>query len=262
MTERDGRLAGKVVLITGAARGQGAAEARLCAAEGAAVVLGDVLDEEGEAVAREIVAAGGDARYVHLDISDEEDWARAVALAVDELGGLHGLVNNAAILRTENLQETTREIWEQVIAVNQTGPFLGMRAAIPAMRRTHPAHPGGSIVNVSSVMAWLGGEGGVAAAYGATKGAIVALSKGAAMELAPLGIRVNSLHPGAIDTPMSDVGTGPEAPLARAQMEAMSPLNRFGTSEEVAWAALFLLTDEASFVTGSAMVVDGGYSIH
>jgi NAD(P)-dependent dehydrogenase (short-subunit alcohol dehydrogenase family) len=258
MTERGGRLAGKVVLITGAARGQGAAEARLCAAEGAAVVLGDVLDDEGKAVAREIAAAGGDARYVHLDISDEEDWARAVALAADELGGLHGLVNNAAILRTENLQDTTRELWEQVIAVNQTGPFLGMRAAIPAMR----AAGGGSIVNVSSVMAWLGGDGGVAAAYGATKGAIVALSKGAAMELAPFGIRVNSLHPGAIDTPMSDVGTGPEGPLALAQMEGMSPLNRLGTSEEVAWAALFLLTDEASFVTGSAMVVDGGYSIH
>jgi NAD(P)-dependent dehydrogenase (short-subunit alcohol dehydrogenase family) len=251
------RLAGKVVLITGAARGQGAAEAQLCAAEGAAVILGDVLDDEGEAVAREIAAAGGDARYVHLDISSEEDWARAVALAVDELGGLHGLVNNAAILRSENLQDTTREIWEQVIAVNQTGPFLGMRAAIPAMRRD-----GGSIVNVSSVMAWLGGDGGVAAAYGATKGAIVALSKGAAMELAPLGIRVNSLHPGAIDTPMTDVGTGPGAPLARSQMEAMSPLDRLGTSEEVAWAALFLLSDESSFVTGSTMVVDGGYSAH
>jgi NAD(P)-dependent dehydrogenase (short-subunit alcohol dehydrogenase family) len=258
MTGRAGRLAGKVVLVTGAARGQGAAEARLCAAEGAAVILGDVLDDEGQAVAREIADAGGDARYVHLDISSEEDWARAVALAVDECGGLHGLVNNAAVLRTENLQETTREIWEQVIAVNQTGPFLGMRAAIPVMR----ASRGGSIVNVSSVMAWLGGEGGVAAAYGATKGAIVALTKGAAMELAPFGIRVNSLHPGAIDTPMSDVGTGPGAPLARAQMEAMSPLDRMGTSEEVAWGALFLLSDEASFVTGSALVVDGGYSIH
>jgi NAD(P)-dependent dehydrogenase (short-subunit alcohol dehydrogenase family) len=258
--QRGGRLAGKVVLITGAGRGQGAAEARLCAAEGAAVVLGDVLDEEGSAVAREIVDAGGDARYVHLDISDEADWARAVALAVDEIGGLHGLVNNAAILRTEGIQDTTREIWEQVIAVNQTGPFLGMRAAIPAMRSSSPR--GGSIVNVSSVMAWLGGDGGVAAAYAATKGAILALSKSAAMELGPLGIRVNSLHPGAIDTPMSDVGTGPGAPLARRQMEVMSPLDRFGTSEEVAWAALFLLSDEASFVTGSAMVVDGGYSSH
>jgi NAD(P)-dependent dehydrogenase (short-subunit alcohol dehydrogenase family) len=253
-----GRLAGKVVLISGAARGQGAAEARLCAAEGASVVLGDVLDEEGEAVAREIAAAGGAARHVHLDISDEDDWARAVALCVREHGGLHGLVNNAAVLRTEGIQDTTRELWDQVIAVNQTGPFLGMRAAIPAMRDAG----GGSIVNVSSVMAWLGGEGGVAAAYGATKGAILALSKAAAMELAPLGIRVNSLHPGAIDTPMTDVGTGEGAPLARAQMAAMSPLNRFGRSEEVAWAAVFLLSDEASFVTGSAMVVDGGYSAH
>ncbi len=253
-----GRLDDKVVLITGAARGQGAAEARLCAAEGAAVVLSDVIDDEGEEVAREIADAGGRARYVHLDIRSEEDWASAVGACVEGFGGLHGLVNNAAILRTENLQDTTREIWEEVIAVNQTGPFLGMRAAIPALRDSG----GGSIVNVASVMAWLGGEGGVAAAYGATKGAILALSKAAAMELAPLGIRVNSLHPGAIDTPMTDVGTGPDAPLARAQMEAMSPLGRFGRSEEVAWAALFLLTDEASFVTGSAMVVDGGYSTH
>jgi NAD(P)-dependent dehydrogenase (short-subunit alcohol dehydrogenase family) len=246
------------VLISGAARGQGAAEARLCAAEGAAVVLGDILDEQGVAVAREIVAAGGQARFAHLDITQEDDWAQAVATAVEAFGGLHGLVNNAAILATEGIQDTTRELWERVIAVNQTGPFLGMRAAIPALRESG----GGSIVNVSSVMAWLGGEGGTAAAYGATKGALLALSKAAAMELAPFGIRVNSLHPGAIDTPMTDAGTAASSPLARAQMAAMSPMYRLGRSEEVAWAALFLLTDEASFVTGSAMVVDGGYSCH
>jgi NAD(P)-dependent dehydrogenase (short-subunit alcohol dehydrogenase family) len=252
------RLAGKVVLISGAARGQGAAEARLCAAEGGSVVLGDVLDDEGAAVAQEIVAAGGAARYVHLDISDEGDWARAVSVAVGEFGGLHGLLNNAAILRTETLQETTPDIWAQVIAVNQTGPFLGMRAAIPALRDSG----GGSIVNVSSVMAWLGSAGGVAFAYGASKGAVTAMTKAAAMELAPLAIRVNSLHPGAIDTPMAAAGSAADGRVDNDAMVAMSPLGRVGRSDEVAWAAVFLLSEEASFVTGSAMVVDGGYSIH
>jgi NAD(P)-dependent dehydrogenase (short-subunit alcohol dehydrogenase family) len=252
------RLAGKVVLISGAARGQGAAEARLCAAQGASVVLGDVLDEEGAAVAEEIAATGAVARYVHLDISDEGDWQRVVAGVVEEFGGLHGLVNNAAILRTETLQETTPDIWAQVLAVNQTGPYLGMRAAVPALRDAG----GGSIVNVSSVMAWLGSAGGVAFAYGATKGAVTAMTKAAAMELAPLGIRVNSLHPGAIDTPMAAAGSAADERVDNAAMVAMSPLGRVGESEEVAWAAVFLLSDEASFVTGSAMVVDGGYSVH
>jgi NAD(P)-dependent dehydrogenase (short-subunit alcohol dehydrogenase family) len=252
------RLAGKVVLISGAARGQGAAEARLCAAQGASVVLGDVLDEQGEQVAREIRDAGGVARYLHLDISREADWERAVTLAVDEHGALHGLVNNAAILRTETLVETTPEIWAEVIAVNQTGPYLGMRSAVPALRRAG----GGSIVNVSSVMAWLGSAGGVTFAYGATKGAVTAMTKAAAMELAPLGIRVNSLHPGAIDTPMAAAGSAADERVDDAAMVAMSPLGRVGQSDEVAWAAVFLLSEEASFVTGSAMVVDGGYSIH
>jgi cyclopentanol dehydrogenase len=252
-----GRLAEKVVLITGGARGQGAAEARLCAAEGAAVVLGDVLVEQGQSVADAIVADGGRALFLELDITREDHWRRAVDLAVAEYGGLHGLVNNAAVLSVETIEDTPLETWNHVIAVNQTGTFLGMKAAIPALRRAGAS----SIVNVSSVMAFLGGAEGGAAAYCATKGAVFALSKTAAMELAKDGIRVNSLHPGAIDTPMAEEGMG-NVPDGRRQMAAMSPFNREGTSEEVAWTAVFLLSDEASFITGSALVVDGGWSAH
>lgn len=250
-----GRLAGKVVLITGAARGQGEAEARACAREGAHVVLGDVLVDEGRAVAASI---GERARFVELDIARPEHWERAIEQVMDGFGRLDALVNNAAILATETLEETTLERWNAVIAVNQTGPFLGIKAALPALR----AAGGASIVNVSSVMAFLGGEGGGAAAYGATKGALFAMTRGAAMELAKDGIRVNSLHPGAIDTPMALEGVGGADPAVRRQMAEMSPFKREGTSEEVAAAAVFLVSDESSFMTGSALVVDGGWSAH
>jgi NAD(P)-dependent dehydrogenase (short-subunit alcohol dehydrogenase family) len=252
------RLAGKVVLVTGAARGMGAAEARMCAREGAAVVLGDVLEAEGAAVAASIAADGGRARFVVLDVSRAEDWTRAVAVAVDEFGGLDGLVNNAGICPMENLEQTPLETWNRVIAVNQTGAFLGIQTALPALRRSGR----GSIVNVSSVMALAGGRGGVAAAYAATKGALTAMSKGAAMELGKDNIRVNSLHPGTIDTPMSAEVSGPPTSEARRAFALMSPLEREGTSDEVAATVLFLLSDESSFVTGSEVVVDGGFTTH
>lgn len=253
-----GRLEGKVVLVTGAARGMGEAEARMCAREGAAVVLGDVLTTEGEGVAASIVAAGGRAVFVPLDVASPQEWERAVAVAVAHFGGLDGLVNNAAICPTDTLEQTTLQTWQRVLAVNQTGTFLGMQTALPALR----AAGGGSIVNVSSVMAFCGGQGGVAAAYAATKGAIQAMSKGAAMEFGSDAIRVNSLHPGTIDTPMAAAAGGPVDSAARRAFQAMSPLQREGTRDEVAATVLFLLSDESSFITGSEVVVDGGFSTH
>lgn len=253
-----GRLAGKVVIVTGAARGMGAAEARLFAREGAAVVLVDVRAAEGEAVTQEISAAGGHARFVAFDVSSADGWQRAVAVALDAFGRIDGLVNNAAICPTQTLEQTTMETWERVVAVNQTGPLLGMQAVIPQLRRAGR----GSIVNVSSVMASLGSQGGAAAAYGASKAALTTLSKGAAMELGADDIRVNSLHPGNIDTPLAREAGGEPGSEARLAMARMSPLAREGRSEEVAAAALFLLSDESSFMTGSELVVDGGYSIH
>jgi NAD(P)-dependent dehydrogenase (short-subunit alcohol dehydrogenase family) len=252
-----GRLAGKVVLVTGAARGMGAAEARACAAAGAAVVLGDVRTELGEAVADEIRAAGGQARFIELDVTDPARWEAAVALATGEFGALHGLVNNAGVVATARIDDTTLEAWNRVIAINQTGAFLGIKAVLPALR----ASGGGSIVNLSSVMAFVGGDHGGSIAYVATKGALFSLTKTAAMELGPEGIRVNSVHPGAIDTPMGAEADG-ATEEGRARMAAKSPLGRMGDSEEVAAAVVFLLSDDASYVTGSAMVVDGGRTAH
>jgi NAD(P)-dependent dehydrogenase (short-subunit alcohol dehydrogenase family) len=218
-------------------------------------VLGDVLTDLGAAVAADI----GDApRFTKLDVTSEADWQRAVELALTEFGGLHGLLNNAGIFSPETLDETSTELWDRVVAVNQRGPYLGMRAAVPAMRRSG----GGAIVNVSSILANLGSEAGVGFAYCGTKGALLAMSKAAAMGLAADGIRVNSLHPGVIDTPMNDAAPGNASAEARAAMEAQSPMNRYGRAEEVAWAAVFLLSDEASFVTGSERTVDGGVTGH
>ncbi|HEY4277272.1 MAG TPA: glucose 1-dehydrogenase [Conexibacter sp.] len=252
------RLAGKTVLITGAARGIGEAQARRCAQEGAAVVLADVRAELGAAVAASILDAGGQARFVPLDVTSAADWARGVAVAAEAFGRLDGLVNNAAICPMENIEQTTLETWNEVIAVNQTGTFLGMQAALGALR----AAGGGSIVNVSSVMDVCAGQGGLAAAYAATKGAITAMTKGAAMELGGDAIRVNSLHPGTIDTPLSAEVSGPADSPARLRFAAMSPLGREGTPAEIAAAAVFLLSDESAFMTGSELRVDGGFSIH
>jgi NAD(P)-dependent dehydrogenase (short-subunit alcohol dehydrogenase family) len=243
-----------VALISGAARGQGAAEARLFAREGASVVLGDVLVERGEQVAREIVTGGGEAVFRPLDVTSEADWTAAVALAEERFGRLDILVNNAGILGRPGILDTTIEVWHHVIAVNQTGPFLGMRAAIPALRRSG----GGSIVNISSALATVGY--GESASYTAAKGALTALTRTVAVELATEGIRVNVVHPGVIDTPMVDDAMGDDEAGRAAQLE-VAPMRRIGRAEEVAAAVLYLASDDASFVTGAILPVDGGLSV-
>jgi cyclopentanol dehydrogenase len=247
------RLAGRVALISGAARGQGAAEARMFAREGAAVVLGDVRHALGEAVAQQVRDAGGRARYVPLDVTEEADWARAVAIAEQDFGRLDVLVNNAGILGRPGIMATTRAIWDRVIAVDQTGPFLGMQAAIPAMRRAG----GGSIVNISSALALVGY--GESASYTAAKGALVALTRTVAVELAPEGIRVNVITPGVIDTPMVDDARAGDQ--REPQGVEVAPLQRAGLADEVAAAVLYLASDDAGFVTGATLPVDGGLTV-
>ncbi|MDX6563889.1 MAG: hypothetical protein QOD65_3703 [Gaiellales bacterium] len=249
-----GRLAGKVALISGAARGQGEAEARLFAREGASVVLGDIRAELGEQVAAEINGAGGQAVFAQLDVSSEPDWASAVGLAESTYGRLDILVNNAAIIGLEGIMDTSIELWNRVLAVNQTGTFLGMRAAIPAMRRAG----GGSIVNISSVLATMGS--GNSASYTATKGAVSALTRTVSVELATEGIRVNAVHPGGVETPMAVECLGDDAEARRALI-ATHPMGRIGEPEEIATGVLFLASDEASFVTGASLVIDGGNTV-
>ena len=243
------RLQGKVALISGAARGMGAVEARMLAAEGAAVVVADLLDEAGRAVAAEIAESGGQALYVHLDVTDEAAWQRAVEAATGRFGKLDVLVNNAGIVRTERVLETTERIWDDVMSVNAKGVFLGTKAAIPAMR----AAGGGSIVNISSSAGLTGSTQN--AAYHASKGAVRIFTKAAAIQYAQYNIRVNSVHPGMIDTDMlaaSRVGDVLEQRLS------VTPLARIGRPEEIAYGVLYLASDESSFVTGSELVIDGG----
>jgi 3alpha(or 20beta)-hydroxysteroid dehydrogenase len=240
-------LDGKVALISGAARGMGAEEARLFVSEGAQVVLGDVLDEEGEKVAAEI---GESARYVHLDVTREEDWQAAVSQAEATFGKLDVLVNNAGILRFGLLEKTPLEEFELVVAVNQVGPFLGMKSSIPAMRRAG----GGSIVNISS-LAGMQGVGG-AVSYTASKFAVRGMTKVAAIELGGDAIRVNSVHPGGVETPMTRP-FGSESSTEDSHSYT-SPIPRMGRPDEVANLVLWLASDKSSYCTGSEFVIDGG----
>ena len=246
------RLVGKVALISGAARGMGAAEARLFVAEGARVVLGDILDEQGRTVADELNQGAGCPRavYRHLDVTTADPWQAAVSTAERAFGGLDVLVNNAGVLDMAGVEETTEEAWDRVVAVNQKGVWLGMKAAVPAMRR----RGGGSIVNISSILGLVGS--GAATAYQGSKGAVRLLTKTAAVQYAPEQIRVNSVHPGLIATPILE----PLAPEVVEQFRSGHPVQRAGTPEEVAYGVLFLASDEASFVTGAELAIDGGYT--
>jgi 3alpha(or 20beta)-hydroxysteroid dehydrogenase len=239
----DGRLSGKVAIISGAARGQGAAEARLFAAEGARVVLGDVLDDEGAAVAAEL---GDAAVYTHLDVTDEEQWQAAVALAESRFGPVTVLVNNAGILHFQAVHRTDADDFDRVMRVNVRGVFLGMKAVTEPMERAG----GGSIVNISSTAGLQGLP--FVAAYVASKWAVRGLTKSAAIDLGHKGIRVNSVHPGGIDTPMI-AGTTSDAPFYQRL-----PVARMGTADEVALAVLFLASDESAYIAGAELAVDGG----
>lgn len=242
-----GRLEGKVALISGGARGQGEAEARLFVSEGAKVVLADVLDAEGSKVAAEI---GEAAHYVHLDVTQEADWQHAVAETVSRFGKLDVLVNNAGIVRTGLLQSMSLASYMEVVNVNQVGVFLGMQAAIAPMREAG----GGSIVNISSSAGLEGVEGVIA--YVATKWAGRGMTKTAALELGQYGIRVNSVHPGGVDTPM--LGGDEMAGVDQDAAFASQPIARIGRPEELAQLVLFLASDESSYSTGSEFTADGG----
>jgi 3alpha(or 20beta)-hydroxysteroid dehydrogenase len=249
-----GRLRDKVALITGGARGQGAAAARRFVAEGARVVVADILDEDGAKLVSELVAPDGaadSARYQHLDVSNEDDWARAVRETVDAFGKLDVLVNNAGIVHVSALEDTTLADYQRVVGVNQVGCFLGMRAVVPALTEAG----GGSIVNVSSVEGLAGMP--FLVAYTATKFAIRGMTKVAALELGPRGIRVNSVHPGMIDTQMvRDVAGDVEIDMGKAGKRVA--LHRVGQAEEIANLVLFLASDESSYSTGAEFVADGG----
>ena len=245
------RLENKVALISGGARGMGAAEARMFAREGAKVVIGDVLDAEGTRVAAEIAESGGDALFVHLDVTHEEDWRSAIGAATSSFSKLDVLVNNAGIWRRGRVEDTTVEDWDMILDVNAKGVFLGTKLAIPEMRKAG----GGSIINISSTAGLVGGPR--SSAYTASKGAVRLFTKATAVQYAQEGIRANSIHPGPIDTPMiQQVWHGEEQ--SREAALARTPLGRIGTPEDIAYGVLFLASDESSFMTGSELVIDGG----
>ena len=245
------RMQGKVALISGGARGMGAVEARLFAGEGAKVVIGDVLEDEGRRTEAAVNEAGGECVFVRLDVTSEEDWKAAVNTAVSRFGKLDVLVNNAGISITGGLEEFTEADWDRTFDINAKGVFLGTKAAIPEMRKAG----GGSIVNISSG-AGIAPAPGTSGAYAASKGAVRLFTKSTAVQYAREGIRCNSVHPGPVETPMLSSARGSGSQLDTTIDRV--PLGRIGRPEEIAYGVLYLASDESSFVTGSELVIDGG----
>jgi NAD(P)-dependent dehydrogenase (short-subunit alcohol dehydrogenase family) len=241
------RFEGRVAVVTGGASGIGKATATRIAAEGGSVVIADLQDEAGAAVVAEIEQNGGKAAYVHLDVTDEQGWPDAISATIDTFGALDILVNNAGIGDDEPIEVTSVETWNKVVAVTQTSVFLGMRAAAEELKKG--GH--GSVVNISSMYGIVGS--GVSPAYHAAKGAVRLLTKTTALGWAKAGVRVNSVHPGYIDTPIL-------GDIDRDVLVGATPMGRLGKPEEIAAMITFLASDEAGFITGAEFVVDGGYT--
>lgn len=243
------RLQGRVALVSGAARGLGKADSTALAREGARVVMGDILADECAAAAAQLAEQGLDVEHVVLDVTQPASWNAAVARTEERFGHLDVLVNNAGIIAGRSVENLTEDEWNRVLGVNASGVAFGMRAALPALKRAG----GGSIINMSSTMALWGVPGYFA--YTASKGAISAMSRAAAVEYGPVGIRVNVICPGLIATPMTD--DDPEA-LKQAHVDA-TPVRRVGQPEDIAYGVVYLASDESSFVTGIELVIDGGH---
>ena len=244
------RVAGKVALISGGAGGIGAATAKLLAEEGAAVVIADLLEDEGRATEAMIAESGGKAMFVNLDVTSEDSWDNAVQAAVSSFGKLDILVNNAGVSLRFGVEQTSAQEWDAVMDVNVKGVFLGTKAAIPEMRKSG----GGSIINISSIYGLVGSA--TSAAYHASKGAVRVFNKSTAIQYAAENIRANSVHPGFVDSPMTQAFH--DNPEIHDERVAKMPLGRMGQPEDIAAGILYLASDESSFVTGSELVIDGG----
>jgi len=253
------RVKGKVALITGAALGLGSSAAHLLAQEGAKIAVTDVRSTEGMAVAAEICAAGGDALYFHHDVTQEQDWINVIADVMSAFGRLDIVVNNAGIGPTGTIEDTSFEDYRKLMSINLDGVFLGVKYGIQAMKQSKSR---GSIINLSSIEGLVGDPN--LAAYNASKGGVRLLTKSAALHCAKTGtgIRVNSIHPGYIDTPMvqSVIENAPDAVAARDALVALHPIGHLGSPEDIGWGVVYLASDEAKFITGSELVIDGGYT--
>ena len=248
------RLDGKVAFISGGARGMGATEAKLFASEGAAVVFGDVLEKEGQRTEAEIIDSGGKGIFIHLDVASEKSWEKAISTTIDKFGKLNILVNNAGVSGRALIEDTSVEEWNRIMDVNAKGTFLGTKAALPELKKAD----GASIINISSQLGIVGSDLGVSAAYQASKGAVRLLTKATALEYASEGIRCNSVHPAPVNTELTAVSR--ENPEVFAKTKSNIPMGRFAEPMEIAKAVLYLASDESSFMTGSELVVDGGWT--